>query len=321
MSSTIGMCNSYKEELLACNLTVLSHCPACKANGLDVLAANHPSLPVAAASIPTPSPDCTSSSSSIQQEQLLRDINTRLDKHEARMEQLLELVEGNANNIRNETNSVISSSSSPRDADVQGGSNGVPSSSSSRKRSSSNVSLDVEKSCVSEVEEKRPSKKNSSTNSILQTFFSQTWQDEDATNGSLDSVLAQLASIVDIGDRTSMMNELRKTTPKNARSVEILMSGGFKATLIEWFNDCIRGCRSTEEENQWSMDVSNMKYVNNLLITIDEATSWSSEELTSNRLDKSIKTYYKSCKDKEGGESEFTEYLKEMWAKYRGLMS
>ena len=117
---------------MACNLTVLSHCPACKANGLDVLAANHPSLPVAAASIPTPSSDCTSSSSSIQQEQLLRDINIRLDKHEARMEQLLELVEGNANNIRNETNSVISSSSSPRDADVQGGSNGVPSSSSSR---------------------------------------------------------------------------------------------------------------------------------------------------------------------------------------------
>ena len=328
------MCNSYKEELLACNLTVLSHCPACKANGLDVLAANHPSLPIASSN---PSP--TDSGGSVLQEQAFHDINARLDSQGAKIEQLLELVL--ANNNRSETNSVLSSSSSPINANANGGSSyssdttletssatpvqpkssSSSSSSSSRKRYNSNATAG--KGTTVSSEEKR-SRKSSSNMTLLETFFSQTWQDEDITNGSLDSILAQVSSIIETEDRIKLMKELRNQTAANEKSVGILMKGGFKAVLVDWFKEYVHSISSNDEENNCSssqVEGFNSKYVNNLLITIDEIVEWPREELINNRLDKTIKACYKSCKMKGvGGESQFIEYLKLMWTKYRGLI-
>ena len=184
--------------------------------------------------------------------------------------------------------------------------------------------------------EEKKSRKNSSSATILETFFSQTWQDEDVANGCLDSTLAQLSSIVDIGDRMKMLKELRNQITIHKKSVGILMKGGFKVMLIDWFKGHTDNTIHRNEESSSKDDSSiyksinitqiqgmNMKYINNLLITIDEVADWSTEELISNRLDKTIKTCYKSCKSQQGvgSECQFAEYLKQMWIKYRGLIS
>ena len=342
------MCNSYKEELLACNLTVLSHCPACKANGIDVLAANHPSLPPASSnssssSSPSSSANCATNT---QLEHALLAINDRLDGQAAKIEQLLELLI--ANNNRCDTNSVLSSSSSSTIPIARGASNYVSettfetptavtpvpprssssSSSSSRKRSNSNTNVSKE-TCTSVPEEKK-SKKSPSNVTILETFSSQSWHDRDATNGSLDSILVQLSSILDLGERIKMLKELRSLAIADKKSVDILMEGGFKTMLIDWFKKCVDICFTSDEDVSSSssgssngslqIDGFHVKYMNNLLITIDEVAIWSTKELINNRLDKSIKACYKVCKNKGGEESQLTEYLKLMWVKYRGLV-